>query len=130
VPDKSEAPTTTIDGSIVRIDWTIPYDGSSPITGYIITIKHNDGITYTEELSHCNGQEVAIIDNHSCDVLISDLIQSPYHHPWGSSIYAKIIAINIVGNSLISDEGNGAIILTIPDAPADLTNVPAVTLAE
>lgn len=49
---------------------------------------------------------------------------------WGASIYAKVIAINIVGNSLISDEGNGAIILTNPDAPTDLANVPAITASE
>lgn len=99
VPDKPEAPTTTIDGDTVRIDWIIPYDGSSPITGYIIIVQHNDGVTYTEETTHCNGLEIAIIDNHSCNVLISDLIQAPYHRDWGASIYAKVIAINIIGNS-------------------------------
>jgi hypothetical protein len=38
-------------------------------------------------------------------------------HPWGSSIYAKVTAINLYGNSIESLEGNGAIILTNPDAP-------------
>lgn len=129
VPDKPEAPTTTIDGDTVRIDWIIPYDGSSPITGYIIIVQHNDGVTYTEETTHCNGLEIAIIDNHSCNVLISDLIQAPYHRDWGASIYAKVIAINIIGNSQVSEAGNGAIILTVPEAPTDLANVPAITLA-
>jgi len=40
--------------------------------------------------------------------------------PWGSSIYAKVIAINYYGASVESDAGNGAIILTYPDAPVSV----------
>jgi len=39
--------------------------------------------------------------------------------PWGSSIYAEIVAINLLGNSIMSLPGNGAIILTYPDAPVN-----------
>jgi hypothetical protein len=39
---------------------------------------------------------------------------------WGSSIYARIVATNILGSSYVSEEGNGAIILTYPDAPINL----------
>jgi hypothetical protein len=127
VPDTPAAPTTSIVGDKVQIDWTIPYDGSTPITGYIITIRHQDGITYTEETANCNGLDLTIITDHQCAVLISDLIKAPYHLPWGSSIFAKVIAINSIGNSAVSDAGNGAVILTNPDAPTDLANVPAIT---
>jgi hypothetical protein len=40
--------------------------------------------------------------------------------PWADSVYAKIVAYNIYGESTISDAGNGAIILTEPDAPLAL----------
>lgn len=60
-------------------------------------------------------------------MLISDLIKAPYHHEWGASISANVIAQNVIGDSIVSDDGNGAIILTYPDAPLDLANVPAVT---
>jgi hypothetical protein len=40
--------------------------------------------------------------------------------PWGSNIYAKVIAYNIYGDSLISEAGFEAIILTYPDAPVNL----------
>jgi hypothetical protein len=40
--------------------------------------------------------------------------------PWGSNIYAKVLATNIYGDSELSDEGHEAIILTIPDAPINL----------
>ena len=40
---------------------------------------------------------------------------------WGSSIYAKVLAQNIYGNSIFSPVGNGALILTNPDSPTALT---------
>jgi len=52
---------------------------------------------------------------------------APYYLIWGSSIYAKVIAKNIIGNSVESLAGNGAIILTYPDVPINLANVPSVT---
>jgi hypothetical protein len=64
---------------------------------------------------------------HSCVVLIKDLHRSPYYLDWGASVYAKVFAINFIGNSPVSEEGNGAIILTHPDSPFDLSNVPIIT---
>jgi hypothetical protein len=52
---------------------------------------------------------------------------APYHLTWGSSIFAKVIAKNLIGNSVESLSGNGAIILTYPDVPINLANVPSVT---
>jgi hypothetical protein len=52
---------------------------------------------------------------------VATLRASPYTLEWGSSVYAKLFATNVYGNSLESDEGNGAIITTTPDAPIDLT---------
>jgi len=40
--------------------------------------------------------------------------------PWGSGVYAKVVAYNLYGDSLESAVGNGAIILTNPDAPVNL----------
>lgn len=44
----------------------------------------------------------------------------PFNLPWGTSVFAKITAINIYGDSIDSDEGNGAIIVTKPDPPINL----------
>ena len=49
--------------------------------------------------------------------------------PWGSSVFAKVIAINAVNPSVNSLPGNGAFIITNPDAPLSLINVPANTNA-
>ena len=40
----------------------------------------------------------------------------------GDSIYAKIVAVNIYGESQQSTAGNGALIQTIPDSPINLVN--------
>jgi hypothetical protein len=56
----------------------------------------------------------------SCTILISTLRGPPFNLPWGSSIFAKVYATNLYGNSQVSDEGNGATILTVPDAPLQL----------
>lgn len=49
------------------------------------------------------------------------MIGSPYSLAWGSSVYAKVIAINKYGPSISSDVGNDAKIITYPDAPVLLT---------
>ena len=45
---------------------------------------------------------------------------APYNLPWGSSIFAKVIATNKYGSSSESLPGSGGILMTYPDAPVDL----------
>lgn len=56
----------------------------------------------------------------TCTIPVSIFRTSPYDLPWGSDIYAKVITVNIYGDSLSSVEGNGALIRTTPDVPTDL----------
>lgn len=42
-------------------------------------------------------------------------------------MYAKIVAINIYGESAQSVDGNGAVMIIVPDAPINLKNDPSVT---
>jgi hypothetical protein len=51
---------------------------------------------------------------------VSVIRTSPYNLAWGTSVYAKVIATNIYGNSVESAAGNGAVITTTPDAPINL----------
>jgi hypothetical protein len=111
VPSTPAAPTTVISGSNVSIDWTAPYNGGSAITGYTVEIRQRDGATYTTHTS-CIG----IIT--SCTVAFTDLKAAPYNLIAGSSVSAKIIATNAIGNSASSPGGNGAIIpAEVPQAP-------------
>jgi hypothetical protein len=56
----------------------------------------------------------------TCTIPVTSLRSSPFSLNWGASVYAKVFASNIYGDSLISDEGNGAIITTTPDRPLNL----------
>jgi hypothetical protein len=51
------------------------------------------------------------------------LNQAPFSLEWGSSVYAKVITLNDYGESVASDEGNGGIILTNPEAPHSLLEI-------
>jgi len=53
-------------------------------------------------------------------VTVANLRLNPFIIQWGSSIYARIVATNFYGSSKASDAGNGAVILTYPDAPTNL----------
>ena len=44
---------------------------------------------------------------------------APYNLPWGSSVFASVFASNIYGDGT-TGTGNGAKILTNPDAPLNL----------
>jgi hypothetical protein len=54
---------------------------------------------------------------------------APFNLIWGSIVYAKIQAINLVGSSAVSIAGNGAVILTNPDPPSLLANNAGITKA-
>jgi len=55
-----------------------------------------------------------------CTVPVTLLRATPFSLEWGSSVYAKVVATNSYGASLVSSEGNGAVITTAPDAPISL----------
>jgi hypothetical protein len=123
-PNKPEPPTTEFEGSqdygniIVR--WVAPVSGGSPIIAYQITLRESDGVTFTEEMTYCDGQDSIITNNVQCTIPSSVLNSAPYTIPWGQSIYAKVAAINAYGYSETSEEGNGAVIITNPDAPINI----------
>ena len=106
--------------------WSAPSNGGSQITSYIISFKNSDGTTYSTT-SFCDGSDPAVVSSRSCSVSSSKFTQAPFFLPWGSSIYAQVIAINIRGQSEASDDGNGAVILTVPDKPINLRNDATVT---
>jgi hypothetical protein len=115
------APTTTFNRDTVQVDWIAPFNGGFPITGYKIYIRESDLETYTYELNGCDGTNPAIRDAETCTIQVPTLRLAPFSLPWGSSVWSKIIAYNFYGDSDISEPGNGAVIITYPDAPIDLT---------
>jgi len=60
-------------------------------------------------------------------VPVGTLRAAPFNLDWGVSVWAKVSATNVIGTTEFSSEGNGAIMLTSPDAPINLANVPEIT---
>lgn len=84
-------------------------------------------MTYSEDEVNCNGATALIVSQRYCNVPVGVLRAHPFYLEWGASIYAKVSATNIIGTSEESAVGNGAIMLTVPDAPVSLSNVPDIT---
>jgi hypothetical protein len=110
------------------INWSAPDNGGSEITEYEIVIRQED-TTYSIQLSNCDGSLSSVVTSNQCTVPISVFIDSPFSLSWGESVYAKVTAINLYGSSLQSLEGNGAVIVTEPDAPLQVINNAAITTA-
>jgi len=129
VPEQPAAPTTTVNGDNVDIAWTAPADGGSPIIAYTVKIRETDGVTFTADVTNCDGSDSAIVSARTCSVPIATLRAAPFSLNWGDSIFAQITASNVEGDSAASTEGNGAVILTGPDNAHSLADDASVTSA-
>lgn len=116
IPDKPTTPSTVFIDDDIIISWTAPESRGSPILGYFVTINRFDG-TYMQDIANCDGKTFSATGVSFCTVPSTVLNAAPFNLAWGSQVYAKVIAQNAYGNSLESDPGSGARILTKPDAP-------------
>ena len=127
-PNTPAAPLTSVlSNTGLVITWTAPFNGGSTITSYTVKVRESNSVTFSTELTSCDGSNAGIISATSCTIPIGVLLAAPFNLVWGSSIYASVQATNIVSSSGVSSVGNGAIILTNPDAPVSLVNVASVT---
>lgn len=78
-------------------------------------------MTFTEDTVNCDGTQSDIISTTQCSVPITTLLTAPYSLNHLDSIYAVVVANNVKGSSPASDAGNGAIIITVPDKPINLS---------
>lgn len=61
VPEQPAAPTTTISGDNVVVTWLAPSENGSTISSYTIAFRESDGITFTEEVTNCDGVDSSIV---------------------------------------------------------------------
>jgi hypothetical protein len=59
----------------------------------------------------------------SCTVPVAALRTAPFNLDWGDSVKVKIVATNSYGDSLVSELGGDAILVTTPGAPISVTEV-------
>ena len=99
------------------ITWNAPNDGGSVITGYTISIRTSDEVTFLPEHTNC---DMSASTDLTCTIPVAVLREAPFNLLWGSHILAKVVAINAYGNSLVSEQGSGAVIISKPSAPTNL----------
>lgn len=121
IPSLPAIPSTSFAPDSVTVTWTAPTTNGAAISAYIITVRQSDGATYTVDSVNCNGAASTIVAQMYCTIPVTTLRATPYSLAYGSSIFAKVTAINEKGASTESNPGNGAIIITNPDAPISLT---------
>ena len=116
-PDQPNAPSTANNDQDIIITWVAPDANGTPITGYKVLWVTSDGATFSEETTNCDAS--SSIDT-TCTIPQSSLTLSPFSLGLFDLVKAKVIAVNIKGESVESDEGQCAIIITVPDAPINL----------
>jgi hypothetical protein len=108
-----EPPTTVTTNNVdanVEISWSDPVSNGEPITAYRIYIQESGSATYIEETVDCIGNDVTLVSSRACSIAIATLKAAPYSLAQGESISAKVISINVYGESALSDAGSGAVI--------------------
>ena len=63
----------------------------------------------------------------TCTIPITTLMATPFNLKWSDPVVAKVFARNSVGESAESVQGEGAFIMTVPDAPFNLKNDAEIT---
>jgi hypothetical protein len=88
-----------MDGSSVKVSWSLPSDNGSPITAYKIYLKEKVSESYTQESVDCDGNDATVISNRFCYVSTNTIASSPYDLIGGDSVWAKVIAVNVYGET-------------------------------
>jgi hypothetical protein len=116
--------TTTNEGDLVTVVWDEPINNGYVIHAYRVFILQSDGTTYTEESVQCEGSSAEVVAARQCQISLTALRSVPYNLAQGASVWAKVTAINIYGESEQSTAGNNALIQLVPEAPINLLKVP------
>jgi hypothetical protein len=72
------------------VTWTEPEINGAAVLSYTITFRHSDGITYSTELSQCDGSDATIVSSRTCVIDVATFLTAPFNLDWGESVYAKI----------------------------------------
>jgi hypothetical protein len=85
-----------------------------------VQIQHSDGLTFSAELTDCDGTNPSIVAANKCSINSELLNQAPFNIAWGSEVFARVSAVNDYGESNFSPVGGGGVIITKPDPPRNI----------
>lgn len=80
-------------------------------------------------IEECPAADYELLSNTQCSVPVATLRASPFDLQHSDAVVARVIAVNVIGESEISDDGSGASIFVpvVPDAPKSLSHNPSGT---
>jgi len=104
--------------------------GGKSVTGYRIYIETSSS-TFEQETTNCDGvNNSSVVSSRTCTISANVLRASPFSLTTGTSVKAKLIAFNIIGDSAESAIGSGAVMPippTVASAPLVLARNEAIT---
>lgn len=95
---------------MIDLAWSDPVDNGTPITGYRIFIQETVAGDYQELLTECDGSSQTVVDARACTISLTTLRSEPFNLILLESVSVKIISQNVLGDSPISEAGDGAVI--------------------
>lgn len=110
IPSQVPATSFEINGETkVRVGWTEPYNGGSPITSFSVLFLESDGLTFSEIFTYCNGSLASIVTNKYCDVPFTELRTAPHSLTYSSLVVVKVSALNKIGQGGYSEQNTAGI---------------------
>ena len=110
IPSQPGTPATALNGSNIDITWAAPSDlGGVALDYYTIEIQKAD-LSWSTETTHCDGSDSTIISTAACSIPLATL-STTHSLTTGDSVTVRVTAVNAIGPSQISSEGDGA---TVP----------------
>lgn len=67
-PDAPEAPTTTVIGGVVIVDWPSTLDNGSEIINYKVFIQVDGSNDFVIENAECDGTQPQVLENRYCEI--------------------------------------------------------------
>jgi hypothetical protein len=101
--------TTSNVNELVSISWSDPVSNGSPISAYRIYVQEHGSTTFTEVSVECVGTDSTVISSRTCSISLTTLKLSPYLLVKDDSVVAKIVSVNVYGDSDQSFQGSGAV---------------------
>ena len=116
-PEQMQLVTVTIDPSTggVTLRWAAPDDNAADITEYSVEVLAHDGLTWSEENTHCDGSTAATMSALACTIPMATLTAPPFSLLRSELVRARARAFNPNGWSIESGtNAAGATVRTPP----------------
>ena len=119
VPDRPDPVQTEITNLDVKITWTEPSNNFAAIEYYTVRVLESNEVDFIDETLYCDGTNEQVVQQKSCLIPLSVLLQEPWNLQFDQLITATVTACNRNGCGVESvPNTDGARTQTVPLQPA------------